>query len=332
MHGAENFDNAVKYISKRIRAFLEEIPPSVKSDTYEIRLRSGRPVSLFGAYGTLFVGCDGKISMDYTSSVISSPEEVRDIFNRICSYSIYTFQRCINRGYIPLENGNRAGVCGTAVCENDSITSVKDITSVNIRLAREVVGCADSIISRADFDKESIIIAGAPSSGKTTLIRDITRQLGGGLNGKYRKICVIDERREISGIMNGVITNDIGITTDVLDSYPKSEAIDIAVRTLSPEIIVCDEVSTEYEINAVKSGVNCGAKFIVTVHAGNEEEIFSRKQIEELISTFSFSKLFLLDRGENIGKIKREYDTGEILNEINRRRNGNAFSHGGGNY
>lgn len=321
MNTVKNYDAAVRSISKSVRPFLENMPETIKKETYEIRLRSMRPVTLCGAYGIKFINKNGAFS-DYNDEVIiSSAEDIKDTFNRICSYSIYSFQRFINSGYIPLEGGNRAGFCGTAVCEGKNITAVKDVTSINIRISKEVFGCADEILCRMGNISGSFIIAGPPASGKTTVIRDIARQISSGRNGKYIKTAVIDERREISGAIGGILTNDVGITTDVFDSYPKSEAIDIAVRTLTPEVIICDEISTEYEIDAVRNGINCGAKFIVTVHAGSEEELLFRKQIEELLLLYSFEKVFLLS-GKDKGRIIREYNAGELLNEISFRRIG----------
>lgn len=320
MNGVENYDCAVKYICDRVGKILEAVPEKIKANTYEIRLRSMRSVTLVGAYGTFFIKNDSSLSKDTADTVCLTFDEIKDTFSRICLYSVHTFQRCINSGYIPMEKGNRVGVCGTAVCEKNNIISVKDITSLNIRLARQVKGCGDEILNRTQTLDKGIIIAGPPSSGKTTIIRDIVRQISSGRNGSFTKTVLIDERREISGIINGVITHDIGITCDILDSYPKAEAIDIAVRTFSPEVIVCDEVSTYEEINAVRRGINCGVKFIVTVHAGGKEELFYRKQIAELILTHAFSGVFLLGTGINIGKIIKEYDAEELLCEISNGR------------
>lgn len=322
MENSNNYNAAVKYISKSLRAYLENVPEAVKEETYEIRLRSCRPVSLYGSYGTYFIGNGGDVQLHSFDSLISTCTDVKDSFNRICSYSIHSFQRFINNGYIPMENGNRAGVCGTAVCDKDDISSVKDISSINIRISREKKGCADNLLKKYQSLTGSIIIAGPPSSGKTTIIRDLARQLSNAQSGKYYKVAVIDERREISGISDGIITNDIGVTSDILDSYPKADAIDIAVRTLSPEIIICDEISTDKEIEAIRKGINCGVRFVVTVHAGSQQELYTRKQIEELLMTYSFSKLFLLGTGSQIGEITDEFDSGELLNEISLRRIG----------
>lgn len=322
MSGAQNFNSAAKFVSTVIREKLLNIPETIKKQTYEIRLRSMKPLSLVGAYGTLFLNIDASLSGITENAIIITSEDIKDTFNRICAYSIHTFQRFVNNGYIPMENGNRAGVCGTAVCENGMITNVKDISSINLRIAREIKGCADEILNFFPGEISSFIIAGAPSSGKTTIIRDIARQLSSGRNGKYVRTALIDERREISGIINGYASSDVGICTDILDSYPKSEAIDIAVRTLSPQLIICDEISSVKEVEAIKRGINCGVKFIVTVHAGSEEELFLRTQIEELLMTYTFEKVFLLGTGENIGRVMKETDSREILNEISLRRIG----------
>ena len=321
MRNIQNFDSAIKNIVDRIRNNLEILPESIKASTYEIRLRANRPVCLVGEYGTAFSTEDGKISIDNInkSCITASVSDVKDTFNRICSYSIHTFQRSINNGYVPMSGGCRAGICGTAVCENGKIINVKDISGINIRIAKQILGCCKEILDI--FDGESLIIAGAPNSGKTTVLRDLIRCLANGETGKFYKVSVIDERKEIASVIDGIAMNDIGYTSDVLDAYPKNQAIDIAVRTLSPEIIACDEVMTDDEIRAIKSGVNCGSKFIVTVHADSEEEIISRKQIEELLGTYSFSKLILLD-SRNIGKIKKVYEVGELNYEISLRRIG----------
>lgn len=322
MNKIAGYNSAVNYISKSLREYLHSIPDEIKEQTQEIRLRSEKPLMIYGTFGTYFLNKNSGFSINTENAVITKHNDVTDTFNRICSYSIYSFQSCINSGYIPMENGNRAGICGTAVIENGAISSVRDISSINIRISQEIKGCSNEILSHISDFNESIIIAGPPSSGKTTIIRDIARVVSSGMNGRFLKTVLIDERREISGTIGGIATNDVGISTDVLDSYPKHDAIDIAVRTLSPEVIICDEISTEDEIKAITSGINCGVRFIVTVHAGSEEELLNRNQIERLLLTYSFKKLFLIGTGQNIGKTKKIYDTRELLNEISLRRIG----------
>ncbi len=322
---SENFDSAAYSVSPRLRNILIKLSDEIKNTTYEIRMRSGKPLNLIGKYGTVFIFEDSTCSGKYDSKCVKvSSEEIRDTFNRICSYSIHTFQRSINSGYIPMKNGNRAGICGTAVCENGAITNVKDISSINLRISREVFGCADEIIGLIEESDKGIIIVGPPSCGKTTVLRDLIRQTASGKLGKYYKVCAIDERREISAVNGGIITNDIGITCDVLDAYPMAQAIDISVRTLSPDIIACDEISSYEETQAILRGVNSGVRFILTLHAGDYSELILKKQFEQLLETRAFGKVVLLGTGESIGKIRQVYDAGEMINEIYLHRlNGN---------
>ncbi|MBE6747137.1 MAG: stage III sporulation protein AA [Ruminococcaceae bacterium] len=312
---------AINLLPSRVREILTQLSPEIMNTAYEIRLRENRPLTLFGKYGTVFIDEKGICSSKFSdSSIIISKDEINECFGRICEFSVHSHQKDINNGFVTTDFGNRVGICGTAVCENGVIRSIRDITSLNIRIAKEFFGCADGLIN--DFNGESLIIAGPPNSGKTTVLRDFARQLSNGKTGRYIKTAVIDERREISAKFGGQIINDLGITCDVLDSYPKKDAIDIAVRTLSPEFIICDEISTLEEIESIKRGINCGVKFAVTVHAGSIDEILHRRQIEELIDTYSFRKLYLLDNSDNIGRIKAEYDIGELRNEIYRCRIG----------
>ncbi len=312
-----SFDSAVNALSPRLRQILESLAPEIKSSAYEIRLRANMPVTLTGKYGTVFITeeaiCSGKFSSD---CVCAKKDEIRDTFSRICSYSIHSFQRFINSGYIPMNGGNRAGICGTAVCEQGNITNIKDISSINIRISRQIKGCGEQIVKDIENNMKSIIIAGPPNSGKTTILRDVVRSLSSGAGGIYRKIAVCDERREISGVFQGEATNDMGFCCDILDSYPKAQAVDIAVRTLSPDVIACDEVSSKEEIEAISRGANSGVKFIVTAHAGSRSELINRPQIRELMETYSFEKLYLLDNAHNIGKIKEIYDVRELIHEI----------------
>lgn len=313
----ENFDSAASSVSPRLRKILLSLSDEIKRTTYEIRLRAEKPLCLVGRYGNVFLFEDSTCTSKLDKGCVNvSSEEVKDTFNRICSYSIHTFQRSINSGYIPMMRGNRAGVCGTAVCDASGITGVKDVSSLNLRISREIKGCADEIVTLLKESEGGIIIVGAPNSGKTTVLRDLVRQISSGKLGEFLKVCAIDARREISAVYDGIVTNDLGVTCDVLDAYPPAEGIDIAVRTLSPDIIAGDEISTDEETDAIIRAVNCGVKFVLTLHAGSYREMLSRKQLQRLLQTNAFEKVVLLSTGESIGKVKEVYDSKELINEI----------------
>ena len=212
------------------------------------------------------------------------------------------------------------------MCSADgSVTTIRDVSSLNVRVAREVKGCADDIIKRLRLNNlGGLIIAGPPSSGKTTVLRDLIRRLSGFESPESLKVCAIDERGELAAMKNGVAQNDVGINTDVLTGYPKSCAMLTAVKTMSPQVIACDEVAAESELEAIAQGANSGIAFIVTVHASGFDELIRRRQVERLIDIGCFETVVMLKGGSEPGKIENVYEVGEIKDEIYRRRFGLA--------
>lgn len=319
----ESFNEAINPISHELKNRLVLLADGLKEQTYEIRLRANRPVMLFGAYGNAFFSRDAILSSSkQADTYICSAFELNDSFGRICGYSMHTHQKNIADGFVTMKGGHRAGVAGTASINSDGeIIGIRDVSSLNIRIAREVRECSSELIKRfySNGEAGSLIIAGPPSSGKTTVLRDLIRKISSGDGTKCLKVAAVDEREELAAVSSGLPTRDIGFACDILDGYPKSKAILLAVRTLSPQIIACDEVGAESEVEAIRQGVNTGVKFIVTVHASSFEELVSRPQIERLLETYSFNSVVLLSENEPC-KIKNVFETGELRDEIYRRR------------
>ncbi len=233
--------------------------PEPFSSVAEIRIRVGRPAVCVNIFGEMKVCSD-----------TFSAEETADFFAQICRYSVHSFQDDIARGFVTLDGGHRVGICGTAVKENGRIVFIKDVSGLNIRVAHQVIGCSDEIFEHF-FSEEpcSLLITGKPLSGKTTILRDLARRLG----ERYR-VTVIDTRNEISASVHGLPSLDVGLNTDVLCGCGKSEGITMALRSMSPEVIICDEIA--HDEAAVEQALFCGVKVIAAAHAGSLAELDRR--------------------------------------------------------
>lgn len=289
------WDTALKVLPQRLRVGLERNAAELSPIVYEINLRADCPLVLITAKGRRYLTENGCLTTAVSSDklLMVTREELKDIFLRLCSYSVYSFQNEINLGFVTFGGGCRAGICGTAVITDEKISSVKSITSVNLRIARECIGCADELLQRVDPLK-GVLLCGAPSSGKTTLLRDMVRALS------YRyKVSLIDERNELSATVEGKAYNDVGLC-DVYVRYPKYEAILQSIRSMSPDIIACDELGDRKEADALRYALYCGASFVATVHSSTPD----RGIVRELISTGAFSYLVMLADREHAGQIK----------------------------
>ncbi len=311
----KDFFSALGIIKGELKIKLLNLPDDIQKSTAEIRLRVGKPVILCGSYGTLFLSCNGEMKRKTEKPFVCYSEDINSIFSRLCAFSVHSHMQSIVNGFITVQGGHRVGICGTAVTDaSGNVTAVRDISSLNIRIAREKTGCAEALYEKLfGGQDQSVIIAGAPMSGKTTVLRDLVRLISDSENSK--KVCVIDERQEIAAMNAGFCQKNVGVNTDVFDMFPKEKAIVNAIKTMSPDIIAMDELCTDEEIEAISLAVNSGVRFIVTVHASSYEEILSRPQIKSLLRAYSFEKLVLLKR-DKPGEIEDIYDTKELFDEI----------------
>lgn len=277
----------IRTIPLRSAAGKITLPPG---NIAEIRLRTGR-----SACAVMTDGRTLKCSSPF------SQQDITECFLELCRNSVHSFAREISEGYITLPGGHRVGFCGTAVEQCGKLSTLKDISSLNIRFAREVRGCAEELCRRAFPDGLcSLIVCGKPLSGKTTVLRDTARILG-----ESHRVAVVDCRGEIAGVSGGVPALDIGENTDVLNGYPKGEGIMCALRSLSPEVIICDEIGGDAE--EVRQCMNCGVRLIVSAHAGSIPELMSRPALRELLPLFDRAALL----GER-GRLKELVELSEV--------------------
>lgn len=239
------------------------------SELAEIRLRAGRPCVCVNIYGEM-----------KTCSGVITAEEIADCFAEICRYSLYSFESEIAQGFITLDGGHRVGICGTAVLKDGKLASIKDISGLNIRVAHQRLGLADELYERVfSHGIHSLLLGGAPLSGKTTMLRDLARRLG-----ERRRVVLIDTRGELSASVRGTPSFDIGLNTDALCGVEKSDGIMLALRTLSPEIIICDELGNDGE--AIEQAMFCGVKIVASAHADSIGQLKKRPATRDILPFF----------------------------------------------
>lgn len=300
------------------RDVLDILPESIKKEVagssnnekiQEIRIKVNKPL--------MFVGNNGEIKSNY----ISKLDDVKNIIQRISSYSIYAFEEEIRQGYITIQGGHRVGICGTCVLDGQGLKTIKNISSLNIRVAKDVKGCANSILPHI-IKKDSVlntIIISPPKCGKTTLLRDMARQISNGMDHRLtgKNITIVDERSEIAACYRGAPQMDVGVRTDVLDNCPKSEGIIMAIRSMGPQVIICDEIGTYRDMDSVVAALNSGVNVITTIHGFTEEDLYKRPVFKEVIENKVFKKAIVLSNRHGIGTVEYIYDftNGKILRE-----------------
>lgn len=311
--GNGKISEVTKYMPKEIKQILEGVPSKILEGIEEVRLRQGKPVMLYGGEKEYLLGLNGQFSTDIRDAYICTYEDIKSAVNLITNYSLYSYEDDIRNGFVTVDGGHRVGICGKAVLEGGRVRTFKDISFINYRVARQVLGAADKVLRSLMQSNGTIyntLIISPPQCGKTTILRDIIRQLSNGtpaLAFKGKKIGLVDERNEIAACCMGVPRNDVGIRTDVLDGCPKAEGILIMIRSMSPEIIATDEIGRSEDGAAILDAINAGVKIITTIHGSNIEDFLRKPTLEKLHRSL-FERYIVMSRRHGVGTIETILD------------------------
>ncbi len=300
----KEFSNAVYLLPEYYKNLLLSLSEDFLKTVKEIRFRNGEALTLNTKDEIYYLKESGSLTVSYCDNLVKTNErDLQDIVFHLSRRSLHTYQDMIAKGFIPLRGGCKAGVAGRAVIKNGSVYSVSSFNCVNIRVSREFPGCGNQVLESVGEDCKSFLIVGAPLSGKTTVLRDLCRNYSGKQRLFPFKTAIIDERDEIASRSFGD-GPDVGVHTDVLTLYPKAVGTEIAVRTLSPDIIVLDEIGGEDEVRAMISGMNSGVDFIATAHGSDFAEVLRRPNIKKLVNAGVFKKAVVLAGKESPGEVK----------------------------
>jgi len=296
-----------------IKSIVSKLSPEIAARLEEIRIREGRPLEIVYGGRHAFPDAGGRPAAIPADAYHPGHEECIRLLDLLTKHSLYSYEEELRRGYITIAGGHRIGLAGRAILEGGRVKLLRDVTSFNIRIARQVKGCGAKVLPLL-LDREAkavhhTLVLSPPQQGKTTLIRDLvrlisegTRELPGG-----RKVGVVDERSEIAACVRGVPTFDLGPRTDVLDGCPKAEGMMMMIRSMSPEVLVVDEIGTVQDAEAVWEAMNAGIRVIATAHGRDLAESSGRPALKRLLQEGIFTRLVQLSReGERFETLVRE--------------------------
>ncbi|HOA97596.1 MAG TPA: stage III sporulation protein AA, partial [Acetivibrio saccincola] len=297
MADIQSFEREIlKFLSYGLKEVLKKVNPLELVNLEEIRIGALKPVMLQNRRGRFFLNCDGKLTNNKFNLFYMDQEQILKTLTLISENSIYAYQDEIKNGFLTLKGGHRVGIAGRVVLEGERIKNIKDISSLNIRISKEITDCSLKIIKYIINDKNEVyntLIISPPGCGKTTMLRDITRNLSDGiekLGFKGVKVGLIDERSEIAACYRGVPQKKVGVQTDVLDACPKQLGMTIMLRSMSPDVIVTDEIGGRGDKDSIIEVLNAGIKIITTAHGYNISQLKTRKEVLSLMEEKVFER------------------------------------------
>ncbi len=288
-YAASRYEEACGLLPLRLRTAAMALPMDRKAAVEELRLRIERPLSL--TYP------EGEAPLPQTRVLRSDLEQVLD---KASEYSRYAAAETIRRGYVTASGGFRVGLCGTALPSGGGNEGLRDLSSLAIRIPRVHEGAALPVLPEVLEDGRplSVLILSPPGGGKTTLLRDLVRLLSQGTPANPPcRVALVDERGELAAVHHGRPQLEVGPRTDVMDGCPKSLAVPMLLRAMSPQVIALDEIALDADVEAVRAAAGCGVALLATVHAASLEDLDTRPTGRALLACGVFQRAVLIGGG-----------------------------------
>lgn len=265
----QGIQNVLRCLPQQVRSRIQQLTPSEQAQIQEIRLRAERPACI------LLHSREKPLDPGHPVS----QRTIEQTFQAVCEYSVYRYAKEIAEGFVTIAGGNRVGIAGSAVYREGKLVQMRHISGLNFRVSHAVTGCAEPLFRQICPERpSSLLLAGAVGSGKTTMLRDLCRLLGASW-----RLTLVDERSEIAAVHHGVPQYDVGLHTDVLDGFPRAEGLLTALRVLTPEVLVCDEISTEADAQAILRIHGSGVPVVASAHGTSLEDLERRPALKQLL-------------------------------------------------
>ncbi len=278
----------MSYLPPEVGRALTELPKAKWQALEEIRLRMGREVTI------LWGGVEEPLSL--ANPLVTTADMMVYTLNMASGYSPYANEAAFHQGFLPLPGGHRLGICGTMVTTKGQVTALKDLSSLNLRIARQRFGCGRMLYEHLKNSRENLLIFGAPACGKTTLLRDTIRQL----SNSGQRVGLVDSRGEVASCLEGAPQMDVGSHTDVLSMGEKSTSMEMLLRVMNPQWIAVDEITAATDVLSMVQASYCGVHLLATAHGFSREDLMQRPLYRQMMEAKIFQTIALVDRAKQV--------------------------------
>lgn len=292
------FDQAAGVLPFGLRQLALSLPAAERATAEEFRLRVGRPMSVTFPDGERVLS--GRLRL--------SEEDLRSVLELATQASVHAVLEQVRNGFVTIRGGHRVGLCGTAVVKHDAVSTLKEISSLNIRIARQITGIGEGPLRALMGDRgmPSTLILAPPGAGKTTLLRDLIRCLSSGVGGAPVRVGVADERGELGAMYHGTPQFELGEHTDVMDGCAKADGLMMLLRGMNPQVLAVDEITAPEDIQALECAAGCGVILLATAHGRKVSDLRKRALYARLLEKRVFRKVLVIEQENGVRRYRTE--------------------------